>query len=344
MRTADKADPDPELMTVALRIWPAMLIITLTDLTCLVYIAGISGGYVFFAISVNFLATYVVLWKTIKVTQKEVSGDRKEQVPKEEIPRLEIKNEKDAVPSEEKEESENAAIEMSILAAGTSKDIEEEHQAEEKTEDNKEAQTPPPTETPGLPGGTSEDANECQTEAKTDDKEKVDEAQMPPPPPSSEMPGSGTSKDIESQKEEQQTEVVLENKGKSEKEKKAEKGDKESFIFAASVCSTWIPSVVGDPEQRFFLKAGEPLQCIGLSLVSKNTLHLGKLSRCCQPRHEEFLPCRCDHPRQLWDPQGSSVPSPLHRRELDPPRHDGQRHPLHQPHQLLLRANQGKLN
>ena len=258
MRTADKADPDPELMTVALRVWPAMLIITLTNLTFLVYIAGISGGYVFIVIFINFLATYVVLWKTMEVTQKEDSRDGKEQVPKEEIPRLEIENEKDA-PSEEKEESKNAAIEMSILAAGTSKDIEEEQEAEEKREDKKEAdeaQTPPPTETPGLPAGTSEDAEDCQTEAKTEGKE---EAQMPP-----QVPAAGTSKDIESQEnEEQQTEVVLENESKdekSEKEKKAEQGEEESFLFAASVCSTWIPSVVGDPKQQFFLKAGEPLQ------------------------------------------------------------------------------------
>ena len=255
MRTADKADPDPELMTVALRIWPAMLIITLTNLTFLVYMAGISGGYVFIAIVVNFLATYVVLWKTLKVPQKMDSGDGKDQVPKEEMSRLAIENEKD-VPAEEKEESENAAIEMSNLAAGTSKDIEEEQQAEEKTEDKKEAdEAQTPTEMPCLPAGTSDDAEECQTE----DKEEADRAQMPPPAPSSEMPGTGTSKDIESQKEEEQTGAVLET---------AEKGEEESFLFAASVCSTWIPSVVGDPEQRFFLKAGEPLQCTGLSLVS----------------------------------------------------------------------------
>ena len=96
MRTADKADPDPELMTVALRIWPAMLIITLTNLTFLVYIAGISGGYVFIVIFINFLATYVVLWKTMEVTQKEDSRDRKEQVPQEEMSRLAIENEKEA--------------------------------------------------------------------------------------------------------------------------------------------------------------------------------------------------------------------------------------------------------
>ena len=32
---------------------------------------------------------------------------------------------------------------------------------------------------------------------------------------------------------------------------------KESFRFSAAVSSIWIPSVVGDQEQKFFLKAGE---------------------------------------------------------------------------------------
>ena len=277
MRTADKADPDPELMTVALRIWPLMLVITFTDLVFLVYMAGLSGGYVFIAISVNFLTTYVVLWKSIKVPQKEDPGDRKEQVPKEEIPRLAIENEKDA-PSEDKEEPESAAIEMSLLAAGPSKEVEsqeEEQQTEAKTEDKEEAveaQIPPPTEKPDMAAGTREDVEERQTEAKTEDN---DGAKMTPPPPSSEMPG----KEIESQEEEQQTGAVLEKDEKSGKEKKAEKGGEESFLFTASVCSTWIPSVVGDPEQRYFLKAGEPLQCIGLSLVSQNALLSCKITQ-----------------------------------------------------------------
>ena len=105
MRTADKADPDPEITTVALRIWPLMLVITITDLVSLVYIAGLSGGYVFIAISVNFLTTYAVLWKTIKVTEKEDSRERMKQAPKEEIPRLAIKNEK-----KDNEETENCLL------------------------------------------------------------------------------------------------------------------------------------------------------------------------------------------------------------------------------------------
>ena len=35
------------------------------------------------------------------------------------------------------------------------------------------------------------------------------------------------------------------------------KTKEENFIFDASVCSTWIPSVVGDPHERIFLKASE---------------------------------------------------------------------------------------
>ena len=237
MRTAGKADPDPEITTVALRIWPLMLVITITDLVSLVYMAGLSGGYVFVGISVNFLTTYVVLWKTMKVIQKEDSEERKKQVPKEEILRLAIKNEE-----ENKKESENAAIEMSLLTAGTSKDFEGQEL-------------------------------EQQVEAKKEEKEEADGAQMPPPPPSSEMPGADASKDIESQEEEQHTEAVMGNESKDEKsrkDKKAEQGE-ESFLFAASVCSTWIPSVVGDPEQRFFLKAGE---VFGLSLLCRNLYYL----------------------------------------------------------------------
>ena len=101
---------------------------------------------------------------------------------------------------------------------------------------------------------------------KPEDNEEADGAQMPPPPSSSEIPSADVTKDIENQEEEQQTEAMLENESKDEKsrmDKRAEQGE-ESFLFAASVCSTWIPSVVGDPEQRFFLKAGE---VFGLSLL-----------------------------------------------------------------------------
>ena len=93
------------------------------------------------------LASFAVLWKTVKVTEKKDSEDSKGQIPKEEIPRLAIKNEKD-VPSKDGEESEDAPIEMSLLTESGVK----EHQAE----DEKKVQIPAT--------GTSEDAEELKTE------------------------------------------------------------------------------------------------------------------------------------------------------------------------------------
>ena len=249
MRTASKADPDPELLTVALRIWPRMLLVTVDNLACLTYIAGVSGKYVFFAVVANFLASFAVLWKTVKVTEKKNSEDSKGQIPKEEIPRLAIKNEKD-VPSKDGEESEDAPIEMSLLTESGVK--------EQQAEDEKKVQIPAT--------GTSEDAEELKTEGA-----QTEGAQIPP---STELPGADSSKDVESQGEEQET------KTKSETGLDKAKEEEENFLFDASICSTWIPSVVGDPEQRFFLKAGEvfylSLLCVEIHFTLKN--HPGVVS------------------------------------------------------------------
>ena len=43
----------------------------------------------------------------------------------------------------------------------------------------------------------------------------------------------------------------------------------ESFRFAASVSSIWIPSVVGDQKQNYFLKAGEDKMFSGFSLSNE---------------------------------------------------------------------------
>ena len=55
-----------------------------------------------------------------------------------------------------------------------------------------------------------------------------------------------------------ETGVNLESleKGKDTKELDAGKEKKESFLWTASVCSTWIPAVVGDWKQKVFLKTG----------------------------------------------------------------------------------------
>ena len=45
-------------------------------------------------------------------------------------------------------------------------------------------------------------------------------------------------------------------KGKDTKELEAGKRKKKSFLWTASVCSTWIPAVVGDQKQKIFLNTG----------------------------------------------------------------------------------------
>ena len=45
------------------------------------------------------------------------------------------------------------------------------------------------------------------------------------------------------------------------------KEEEESFRFAASVASVWIPSVVGDQKKKFFLKAGEDKNLAGTFIV-----------------------------------------------------------------------------
>ena len=47
------------------------------------------------------------------------------------------------------------------------------------------------------------------------------------------------------------------------------KEEQESFRFAASVSSIWIPSVVGDQKQNYFLKAGEDKMFSGFSLSNE---------------------------------------------------------------------------
>jgi len=61
MRTADKADPDPDFTTVIIHIWPLCLVLTLAGLVLLVFLAGLIGPYIFFTLFFFFLSTYAVL-------------------------------------------------------------------------------------------------------------------------------------------------------------------------------------------------------------------------------------------------------------------------------------------
>ena len=59
--------------------------------------------------------------------------------------------------------------------------------------------------------------------------------------------------------------VNIESQEPRAKSQGGKKEEQESFRFAASVSSIWIPSVVGDQKQKFFLKAGEDKTFAGFS-------------------------------------------------------------------------------
>ena len=62
---------------------------------------------------------------------------------------------------------------------------------------------------------------------------------------------------IDNVREEENSDQVYKISLELEPRHRYKKPKEESFIFDASVCSTWIPSVVGDPHERIFLKASE---------------------------------------------------------------------------------------
>ena len=78
MRPKSKSDPDPDLATVLLFIWPWMLLITLADLLLLTFIAGLTGALIFPVLITFFGVNYLV----IRIICREIraQGDREGQV------------------------------------------------------------------------------------------------------------------------------------------------------------------------------------------------------------------------------------------------------------------------
>ena len=78
MRPKSKSDPDPDLATVLLFIWPWMLLITLADLLLLTFIAGMTGALIFPVLITFFGVNYLV----IRIICREIraQGDREGQV------------------------------------------------------------------------------------------------------------------------------------------------------------------------------------------------------------------------------------------------------------------------
>ena len=78
MRPKSESDPDPDLATVLLFIWPWMLLITLADLLLLTFIAGMTGALIFPVLITFFGVNYLV----IRIICREIraQGDREGQV------------------------------------------------------------------------------------------------------------------------------------------------------------------------------------------------------------------------------------------------------------------------
>ena len=70
MRPKHQSDPDPDLATVLLFIWPLMLLVTLAELVLLVFIAGLTGQLMFPALLLCLPFNYAA----IKAFCKEVTG------------------------------------------------------------------------------------------------------------------------------------------------------------------------------------------------------------------------------------------------------------------------------
>ena len=187
------------------------------------------------------------------------SGDRKEEKPDFEV-------EKEKADEGRKEESKNATESFGTMSskkdiAAVNEKLTEVKTKEAVDEDIIRVETEKSSSIE--PGESNEtEINESQEE-NSDAGSKVEDGK------------SKNGVDIESQ------EPTVTQEGKKE-------GEQESFRFAASVASIWIPSVVGDQKQKFFLKAGEEQSFAGFS--SSNELF---------------------QESQAWSPRLPSLQSPL---------------------------------
>ena len=160
---------------------------------------------------------------------EDPSGDRKEEKPE-----FEVEDEKaDEGRDEESKDVTESPGAMSLENSAVSKNLIE-AETEDGGEDIKLENLD--TKRSCLESGES---NETESNASQEAGSKVEDGK------------SKNGVDVESQ----EPTVIQEVK----------KEEQESFRFAAAVSSIWIPSVVGDQKQKFFLKAGEDKTFPGFS-------------------------------------------------------------------------------
>ena len=250
--------------------------ITLADLVIIVFLAGLTGHYVFVTVFVRFVSTLGVLKKTTnKDTQKaENKPPNEEKVPTEETINVFIENEmemnkgnKENAEDDKVESTEAFNTESGEVVKNKEKDIEshEEEPMAENTVESAEASKTVQVESPELEKIKEKDIESQESEPTADAKTESSET-------STAVESEETrEKDIESQKERLAArEEVEEGRDKESKDGKSKVDDEsekqpakinleEDFLFTAAVCSTWIPTVVGNQEQKIYLKAGKQI-------------------------------------------------------------------------------------
>ena len=70
MRTADKADPDPDMTTVSIHIWSQGSELNALTKASFLFFAGLIGEYIFSPLAVFFLSTYAVLTDQKRASKK----------------------------------------------------------------------------------------------------------------------------------------------------------------------------------------------------------------------------------------------------------------------------------
>ena len=88
LRPKDKSDPDPELTTVLLFIWPLMLLTTVADLLLLVCIAGLTGILIFPVLVACFGINYTVIRRVCREIKRrdDIEIQRERDTKQEEEP------------------------------------------------------------------------------------------------------------------------------------------------------------------------------------------------------------------------------------------------------------------
>ena len=114
-------------------------VITIADLVIIVFVAGLTGHYVFVLIFVGFVSTFGVLKTTSKATKKAgKKPKKKEKVPKEGTSTLVIENEMEVVSRKEGNAEESLTVDIQSAKVGEIEDTQEEKPTEKVEEGSEE--------------------------------------------------------------------------------------------------------------------------------------------------------------------------------------------------------------